>query len=168
MPTFVRVALLAGLAGTGVAANWAVTWLGVVSVGFGLAAPAAVYLAGVAFTLRDLLHEVGGRWYVLAAIGAGTVVSAAVAPPTVAVASGTAFAVSELVDTAVYTPLRRRRWLVAVAASNMAGLVVDSVLFLAFAFGSLKYLPGQVVGKAWMTLLAVLALVALRHRRAEA
>ena len=34
-------------------------------------------------------------------------------------------------------------------------VVVDSAVFLYLAFGSLAYLPGQVVGKAWAVLLSV-------------
>jgi len=37
------------------AANWAITQFGLVPVGFGLLAPAGVYFAGLAFTLRDLV-----------------------------------------------------------------------------------------------------------------
>jgi MYXO-CTERM domain-containing protein len=44
--------------------------------------------------------------------------------------------------------------------------VADSIVFLTLAFGSLQYLPGQVVGKAWMTLLAVAVLWLLRRRLA--
>lgn len=155
----------AAFVGTVFAANWAITHYGIVPVGFGLMAPAGVWFAGLAFTLRDLLHEWGGRWTVLAAIGAGAAVSALVAPPALVVASAAAFGVSELADMAVYAPLRRRRWYVAVAASNVVGLVADSVLFLWLAFGSLAFLPGQIVGKAWMTLAAVLVLAALRWPR---
>lgn len=32
------------------------------------------------------------------------------------------------------------------------------------AFGSLEFLPGQVVGKAWMTLLAMALLLTVRYR----
>ena len=39
------------------AANWAIATFGVVPVGFGLMAPAGVYFAGLAFTLRDLTQE---------------------------------------------------------------------------------------------------------------
>ena len=35
------------------------------------------------------------------------------------------------------------------------GTLVDSALFLWLAFGSLAFLSGQVVGKLWMTALAV-------------
>jgi uncharacterized PurR-regulated membrane protein YhhQ (DUF165 family) len=82
------------------------------------------------------------------------------------VASATAFLLSELADLAVYTPLARRRLVAAVIASSCAGLVVDSIVFLWLAFGSLDFLAGQVVGKAWMVLLSI-PLVAWLRRRDE-
>jgi uncharacterized PurR-regulated membrane protein YhhQ (DUF165 family) len=166
-----RLLLACGYLGTIVAANWAVSRFGAVPVGLGLVAPAGVYFAGLAFTLRDLLHEAAGRLAVLASIAGGAGLSWVVSAPRLAIASAVAFGLSELADFAVYEPLRRRRWLTAVAASNIVGLVVDSVLFLWLAFGSLAFLPGQLVGKAWMTVLAVALLAsgrALRRRRAEA
>lgn len=143
--------------GTVFAANWAITTFGFVPVGFGLLAPAGVYFAGLAFTLRDLTHEALGRGAVLVAILIGAALSALISPA-LGLASGAAFLFSELADFAVYEPLRHKHWLGAVALSNTVGLVVDSVLFLALAFGSLTYLPGQIVGKGWMTVLAVIAL----------
>ena len=122
-----------------------------------------VYFAGLAFTFRDLAQERVGRRWIVAAIVAGAVISGLVSTK-FALASGAAFLVSELLDFAVYTPLRRRNWIGAVVASNVVGLVADSVLFLALAFGSLAYLPGQVVGKAWMTVLAVAILWLVRRR----
>jgi len=151
--------------GTIVAANWAVAAYGPVPVGFGLIAPAGVLFAGLAFTLRDLLHEAAGVAWAVAAIVAGTAVSVAVAGPGLALAAGAAFLLSELADLAVYTPLRRRRWLLAVGLSNAVGLVVDSALFLWLAFGSLAFLPGQIVGKAYMTVAALIVLAAVRARR---
>lgn len=159
--------LFASYTGTVLAANWAITRYGIVPVGFGLTAPAGVYVAGLAFTLRDLLHELAGRAWVLAAIATGAALSLAVSTPALAVASAAAFGLSELTDLAVYEPLRRRRWLTAVAASNVVGLVVDSVLFLALAFGSLAFLAGQIVGKAWMTALAVGLLAGWRRHREQ-
>lgn len=147
------------------AANWAITTFGLVPVGFGLLAPAGVYFAGLAFTLRDLTHESAGRWYTLAAILGGAALSWLVSDPFVALASGTAFLVSELADFAVYAPLRRRGWLRAVASSNAVGFAVDSALFLWLAFGSLEFLPGQLVGKAWVTLLFVAVLWTIRRVR---
>jgi len=152
--------------GTVVLANALIERYGAVPVGFGLMAPAGVYAAGLAFTLRDLTHTALGRSAVIAAILAGAALSWAIAPA-FAVASGVAFLVSEAADLAVYEPIRRRSWLGAVALSNTAGLIVDSALFLWLAFGSLAYLPGQLVGKAWMTALAIGALAIARQARAE-
>jgi hypothetical protein len=55
----------------------------------------------------------------------------------------------------------------AVVASSIIGLVVDSAVFLYLAFGSLEYLAGQVVGKAWMVLLASPMIAWLRSRDAR-
>ena len=144
------------------AANWAIVTFGPVPVGFGLTAPAGVYFAGLAFTLRDLTQEMLGKRAVLIAILVGAALSAALSQQ-FALASGAAFLFSELLDFAVYTPLRRRSWLGAVAASNAVGLVADSALFLTLAFGSLAFLPGQIVGKATMTLLAIVVLAVVRR-----
>lgn len=149
--------------GTVFAANWAIQRFGLVPVGFGLLAPAGVYFAGLAFTLRDLTHEALGRRAVLGAILVGAACSALISPA-LAMASGTAFLFSELADFAIYEPLRKKNWLGAVAVSNTVGLMIDSVLFLTLAFGSLEFLQGQIVGKFWMTALAVAFLWLLRNR----
>ena len=145
-------------------ANWAIERYGLVPVGFGLDAPAGVYFAGLAFTLRDLTQRSLGRRAVLLAIVCGTALSVVVARR-FALASGAAFLFGEMCDLAVYTPLQRRGWVWAVAASNAVGLVVDSVVFLALAFGNVDHLGGQIVGKSWMTVLAVVGLLPLRHCR---
>jgi uncharacterized PurR-regulated membrane protein YhhQ (DUF165 family) len=148
------------------AANWAIQTFGIVPVGFGLMAPAGVYFVGLAFTFRDLAHEAVGRQWIMVAIVVGAALSAFVSPQ-FALASGVAFLASELADLAVYTPLRQRGWIRAVALSNAVGLVLDSVLFLWLAFGSLDFLPGQIVGKTWMTLLAIAVLWGYRHALSE-
>lgn len=145
------------------AANWAIQTFGLVPVGFGLMAPAAVYFVGLAFTLRDLTQDALGRWVVVAAILMGALLSFLVAP-SFALASGVAFLLSEAFDFAIYTPLRKRQWAVAVVVSNAVGLVVDSLVFLWLAFGSLDFLAGQVVGKSWMTLAALVLLWIVRSR----
>jgi uncharacterized PurR-regulated membrane protein YhhQ (DUF165 family) len=151
-----------GYVATIFAANWLIQHVGIVPVGFGLMAPAGVFAAGLALTLRDIVQATLGRAAVIAAILIGAALSYLVSPA-FAVASGVAFLVSELADLAVYTPLTRRSWLGAIALSNTVGLVIDSVLFLWLAFGSLEFLAGQVVGKAWMTLLAVVLLAGGRR-----
>jgi uncharacterized PurR-regulated membrane protein YhhQ (DUF165 family) len=139
------------------AANWAITTFGLVPVGFGLVAPAGVYFAGLAFTFRDLTQDSLGRRWTFLAILLGAALSGFLSGP-LAIASGAAFLVSETCDLLVYSPLRERRWLLAVGLSNTVGLIVDSVLFLWLAFGSLEFLAGQVVGKTEMTILAVVVL----------
>lgn len=141
------------------AANWMIGNVGttcvpagpcLVPVGFGLMAPSGVLLIGIALVLRDLVHrDLGARW-AAAGVAAGSALSFSIAPPELALASLVAFAVSEALDQAVYTPLRRRRLVLAVVASGIAGAVADSALFLWLAFGSLDHVAGQVVGKLWM------------------
>jgi hypothetical protein len=147
-------------------ANWAISVFGIVPVGLGLFAPAGVYFAGLSFTARDIIQEALGRWWTIGAIVVGAALSAFLSPQ-LALASGIAFLVSEGLDLAVYTPLRTRHWLSAVAASNTVGTVVDSALFLWLAFGSLDFFWGQVVGKSWVTLVAVGVLWVWRATRQQ-
>ena len=163
--TTATTATFAAYVATIPAANYLVTHYGAVPVGLGLAAPAGVFTVGLALVLRDLLHERAGRWPVLAAIATGTLLSYLLAAPALATASAAAFGLAELADMAVYTPLRRRGLIPAVLASNAVGLVIDSALFLWLAFGNLAYLPGQIVAKTEMTLLAVAVLWFLDKRR---
>jgi queuosine precursor transporter len=157
-------------------ANWMIGNVGTVCipegpclipVGFGLSAPSGVLLIGMALVLRDAVHSAFGWRIAFIAIVAGTALSALVAPPALVIASAAAFALSETADLAVYGPLRRRRLILAVFASGVVGAVVDSAVFLILAFGSLDYLSGQVLGKLWMTLLAVPILFAVRDKFAH-
>jgi hypothetical protein len=157
------------------AANWLIGNIGttcvphgpcLVPVAPGLMAPSGVTMVGVALVLRDLVQRRLGTAISALAVLVGSGLSALFAPASLVVASATAFLLSEFADLAVYTPLARRRLLAAVVASSCAGLVVDSIAFLWLAFGSLDFLAGQVVGKAWMVLLSI-PLVAWLRRRDE-
>ena len=99
----------------------------------------------------------------MAAVIVGAALSA-ILSPALALASGTAFLLSEGLDLAVYTPLQRRNLVAAVAASNVVGFIVDSAVFLFLAFGSLAFIEGQLLGKAYMTLLALPGVWYLRRR----
>jgi len=154
-------------------ANWMIGHVGtvcapngpcVIPVAPGLMAPSGVLMIGIALVLRDLVQRRLGTGYSAAAVLAGAILSAAVAPAALALASGTAFLISELADLAVYTPLARKRLVTAVVASSFVGLVVDSIIFLSLAFGSLDFLAGQVVGKGWMVLLSIPFVQYLRRR----
>ena len=151
----VRAALFAAFAATVWGANWALAKYGVVSIGFGLVAPAGVFFAGLAFTFRDLLHESSGRL-----LGAGRHRNRIRGPAVGAgpggrsdVRRGERYGVPgqragglRRVRT---TPLRERGWLRAVFASNVVGFTVDSLLFLWLAFGSLDFIaiPGPTRGQ---------------------
>ena len=130
----------------------------------GIMAPSGVLMIGLALVLRDLVQRRLGLRWVTGAIVAGAVLSAGVAPAALVVASATAFLLSETADLCVYTPLQKRRLVLAVLASSMVGLVVDSLVFLYLAFGSLDFLTGQVLGKGWMVLLALPFIAWLRRR----
>jgi queuosine precursor transporter len=130
----------------------------------GLMAPSGVLMIGIALVLRDLVQRRLGVGYSAGAVIVGAILSALVAPPSLVLASGAAFLLSEFADLAVYTPLARRRLVAAVVASSLVGLVVDSIIFLWLAFGSLDFLGGQVVGKAWMVLLSIPFVHYLRRR----
>jgi uncharacterized PurR-regulated membrane protein YhhQ (DUF165 family) len=161
------------------AANWMIGNVGTVCVPQGpclvpvspwgpggqpLMAPSGVLMIGLALVLRDMVQRRLGRGVAITAIVAGAALSGAVAPPQLIVASTVAFLLSELADFAVYTPLQSRGLVLAVLASSVVGLVVDSVLFLWLAFGSLEYVAGQIVGKLWMVLLALPAVHWIRKR----
>jgi len=155
------------------AANWMIGHVGtvcipngpcLVPVAPGIMAPSGVLMVGAALVLRDLIQRRLGVEFGIGAIIVGAAISAGLAPPSLVLASATAFLLSEFADFAVYTPLARRRLVAAVVASSTAGLIVDSIVFLWLAFGSLEFLLGQIIGKLWMVLLAVPFVAYLRRR----
>lgn len=149
------VLYFAAFVGVIVLANLALRVVGTVPVFFWLPfVPAGVYFAGAAFTLRDLLHEEVGRWWVFAAIAVGGILSFFIAPG-FALASAVAFTVSEVCDLGVYEPLRKRNWKAAVFFSGLVGSIVDSVIFLQLANLPAGFwnVVAMVVGKLWITAL---------------
>lgn len=159
------------------AANWLIGNVGTVCVPqgpclipvapFGITAPSGVLMIGLALVLRDLVQRRLGKRWTLGAIIVGAALSGLIAPPALVAASAVAFLLSELADFAVYTPLQKRGLIRAVLLSSLVGLCVDSVVFLYLAFGSLDYLAGQIIGKAWMVLLSIPVIRLLRDRDAR-
>ncbi len=155
------------------AANWLIGNVGTVCAPNGpcllpvapnVLAPSGVLMIGIALVLRDLVQRRLGVGWAVIAILAGAALSAWFAPRTLVVASAVAFLLAELADLAVYTPLARRRLVLAVVLSGLVGLIIDSVIFLWLAFGSLDFLAGQMIGKAWMIILAIPFVAWLRRR----
>ena len=145
-------------------ANWMIGHVGtvcpadgpcLVPVAPGIMAPSGVLTVGAALVLRDIVQRCLGLLWGIGAILAGTLLSVLVAPGSLVIASGTAFLMSELADFGVYTPLQRRRLVLAVIASCGVGLTIDSIVFLSLAFGSLHFLAGQVIGKLWAVLVSI-------------
>jgi hypothetical protein len=98
-----------------VGANWALDRWGLVTVG-PFVVGAGTLFAGAVFVARDAVHErLALSWFVA---------------PAFALASGVAFLLSELLDTGVYAPLRRRHLIAAVVASQVVGGVADTLVFL--------------------------------------
>lgn len=128
-----RFGWLAVYMGAIVLANWMTATYGLVPIGFGLKVTAGTFAAGAVLLVRDRLQLIAGRWWVLGAIIVGAALSAATSTPAIALASGVAFLVSELIDWAVFTPLRDRSLPLAVVVSSFVAAPVDTVLFLYLA-----------------------------------
>lgn len=142
-------------------ANWMIGHIGticiphgpcLIPIGFGLMAPSGVLTIGAALVLRDIVQRTSGILVAIASVVAGTLLSWFVADIHIALASAAAFLISELADTAVYSPLQKRGMILAVLASGVVGAAVDSAAFLYLAFNSLDFIAGQIVGKCWASI----------------
>lgn len=148
------------------ASNWMIGHIGycsadgpcVLPVFPGIMAPSAVLLIGVALVLRDHVHHSMGSAWAFLAILVGAAVSLAVSTPTLALAAGAAFLISETADLVVYAPLRQQWPASAVLVSGVVGAAVDSFVFLGLAYADMTYLQGQTIGKIWASLLAAVAI----------
>lgn len=91
-----------------------------------------------AFLVNDLTNRRFGpqaaRHVVYAGFITGLVVSWWLASPRIAIASGTAFLLAQLLDIAVFGPLRRKTWWKAPLAAAISGSVLDTLIFFSMAF----------------------------------
>jgi len=91
-----------------------------------------------AFLINDLTNRRFGaavaRRVVYAGFAAAIIVSWILATPRLAIASASAFLFAQLLDIAVFSPLRRRTWWQAPLAAAIAGSLLDTILFFALAF----------------------------------
>ncbi|MEO0761095.1 MAG: queuosine precursor transporter [Pseudomonadota bacterium] len=94
----------------------------------------------LAFLVTDLSNRLMGpaaaRRVVLAGFAVGVVLSIVLAGPRIALASGTAFLVAQLIDVAVFDRLRSGSWWRAPAVSTLVGSAIDTVLFFSLAFAA--------------------------------
>ncbi len=152
--------------------SWLLTYIGaiaLVNVGFvyvplvdlgplGMWPPMSIAV-GLVFVLRDFAQRSVGNW-VLPGMAVGILLSYLMADPYVAIASATAFAISEFVDWLIYTvtgrPFRDR-----VLLSSLAGTPIDSAVFL------LMIGHFSVVGVVTMTISKLLVALFVWRRLSE-
>lgn len=94
----------------------------------------------VAFLVTDLANRNHGAAAARKVVYAGFTVAVALsvwlASPRIAVASGAAFLVAQLIDVAVFERLRRNAWWQAPLVSSLVGSVIDTALFFSLAFAA--------------------------------
>jgi uncharacterized PurR-regulated membrane protein YhhQ (DUF165 family) len=92
----------------------------------------------VAFLVNDLTNRALGparaRQVVLVGFAIAVVLSIVLATPRIAIASGSAFLVAQLLDVSIFDRLRRGAWWQAPLISSLIGSVIDTVLFFGLAF----------------------------------
>jgi queuosine precursor transporter len=128
----------------------------------------AAFVFPLAFLVNDLTNRTLGpaaaRRVVFVGFALAVAISALVASPRIAVASGTAFLVSQLLDLLIFHRLREQAWWQAPAISSVIGATFDTLLFFWLAFGAafafLGAAPGFALAEA--PLLGVLAVEAPR------
>ena len=126
--------------------------------------PSALWVVAISFVLRDLAQITLGRTFAWAAIITGTLLSWWLASPTLALASGAAFLISESTDAAIFTPLANRgRFILGVTISGYIAGFIDSAVFLHIAFGSWTGWWQLGIAKAIVILAATPIAWAIRH-----
>lgn len=129
-----------------------------------------------AFLVTDLMNRYFGahkaRLLVYAGFAIGVVASLYFADPRIALASGTAFLISQLLDVSVFDKLRAKKWWVAPFTSSVISTVFDTFLFYALAFVGTglawqQWAVGD-LGVKWAVALVALIPYALLTSRAKA
>jgi queuosine precursor transporter len=94
----------------------------------------------LAFLVTDLanrrLGPAAARRVVYVGFALAVLCSAVLATPRIALASGTAFLVAQLLDVVVFDRLRRGTWWRAPLVSSVLGSTIDTALFFTLAFAA--------------------------------
>ncbi|WP_165216460.1 queuosine precursor transporter [Affinirhizobium pseudoryzae] len=96
------------------------------------------FIYPAAFLVTDLTNRQFGpqiaRRVVLAGFVVGVAISYYTSMPRIAMASGTAYLVGQLLDISVFNRLRRQTWWQAPLAGSLFGSMLDTVLFFSLSF----------------------------------
>lgn len=148
--------------GAVVAINWLFVVVPMVPV-LGTMFPPVMLVVGFVFVFRDFAQREIGHWVVIAMLVAGGI-SYFMSAPVVALASVTAFLISEAIDWAVYTftrkPLSQR-----ILLSSAVAVPVDTIVFLQMV-GFFDWTAVALVSAAKM--LGALVFWAVLNRREKA
>jgi queuosine precursor transporter len=91
-----------------------------------------------AFLVNDLTNRTLGptraRQVVIAGFAVAVVLSVWLATPRIAIASGFAFLLAQMLDVSIFDRLRRSAWWQAPLISSLIGSAIDTVLFFGVAF----------------------------------
>lgn len=91
-----------------------------------------------AFLVSDLANRHDGptqaRMVVLVGFLVGLALSFWLSTPRIAIASGTAFLIGQLLDIAVFQRLRNRYWLIPPLSASLIGSLLDTAIFFTLAF----------------------------------
>ena len=113
-------------------ANWLVIQYGIIEIGI-LVFPAGAAVIGLTFSARDFVQKRFGKWWCWAwmflASGLTYLLN-----QNIAIASVSAFLIAELIDWLVFT-FTRTSFKKRIILSNIFSTPVDSVVFVAIAFG---------------------------------
>jgi uncharacterized PurR-regulated membrane protein YhhQ (DUF165 family) len=94
----------------------------------------------VAFFVNDLTNRrhgvVAARKVIAAGFVLAVLLSIWLATPRIAIASGTAFFVAQMLDASVFNRLRQQAWWRAPFVSTMIGSVLDTLVFFSLAFAA--------------------------------
>jgi queuosine precursor transporter len=94
----------------------------------------------IAFLVNDLTNRHFGpaaaRKVVLVGFAIAVAMSVVLASPRIAIASGTAFLIAQLLDTQIFDRLRAASWWKAPLVSSTFGSAIDTVLFFGIAFAA--------------------------------
>lgn len=99
------------------------------------------FIYPVAFLVTDLANRQFGpsvaRRVVFVGFVVGVTLSFLASAPRIAIASGTAYLIGQLLDISVFNRLRRQTWWRAPLAGSLLGSALDTLLFFSLAFAAI-------------------------------